>query len=637
MVMRHLHTLSSGRLRLPMVAALLIGLLLAAAPAGTVRAATHVCVDPGSPSCYNTIGEAVGVVSDGDTIFVHAGTYHEHDITIVTSIIITGSGGPILDAGGLGSGFIIQQGAAVAINGLTVQAAHTGIVNGSGDVSLVGCLIRNNSVGGILNDGTLTLSSTTISGNTTTNVGGGVFNQLGTLTMDNSAIQNNTAYEGGGVYNLATMTMTNSSVNYNHAQGGVGGGIENRHAHLTMTNGSAIVGNTAASGDGGGLYNDVGSVVTLDNSVIGGMGTDGNAAHGSGGGIFNTGAGSTVTIQNHSRVTGNTANGTLSTQGGGGISTGSGTQTTLIGSTVSKNQVGSSSGSGGGIGNFGGNLTLANMTVSGNTAYLGGGIYNGWVGTQGIATVTNSTISGNSGVYGGGIANSDGSLTVQGSTISGNGSFADGAGIYNDGSASPVMATNSTLSGNAAGGNGGGIFSRFNAVSSLTNSTFSGNTATTGSDGIYHDSGAGPTTLKNTLVADGCIGTVISGDYNLDSGATCHFARPHDLASVNPVLGTLQVNAPGLTATHALLVGSAAVDRGGTSANGCPATDQRGISRPVGGACDIGAYEMTPPSSVPPPRPAPVMGPPPPLPLPPSGRGMPTNGSPPASAPMPRP
>jgi len=622
-------------LRLPIVTAFLVGLLLAAMPARTVRAATSVCVDPTSFSCYNTIGEAVGVVSDGDTIFVHAGTgtYHEHDITIVTSIAIIGSGAPILDAGGLGRGFIIQQGAAVTISGLTVQGGSGGGINNvSGDLSLVGCLIRNNRGGGILNDGTLALSSTTISGNTTTSAGGGVFNQLGTMTMDNSAIQNNTAYEGGGVYNLATMTMTNSSVNYNRAQGGMGGGIENRHAHLTMTNGSAILGNTAASGDGGGVYNDVSSVVTLDNSAIGGMGADGNTASGSGGGIFNTGTG-TVTLQNHSRVTGNGASGTaIHQQGGGGIfSAGS---LTLADSTVSGNRSGTpSGGSGGGVGNFGGHLTLTNTIISGNTGWFGGGIAIEFLDAQGVAMVTNSTISGNTAIFGGGIANANGSLTMQGSTINGNKASVDGGGIQSNGSNN---LTNSTLSGNSAGSNGGGFDAHVYAVFSLTNVTLSGNTAAGASNGLHRESSAGPTTLKNTLVADGCTGTITSGDYNLESGTSCGFTQPHDLRNTNPLLGPLQINAPGSTATHALLAGSPAVNRGGTSANGCPATDQRGVSRPQGGACDIGAYELIPPNPAPPPRPGPVVGPPPPAPLPPSGRGMPASGGPPAPAPMPR-
>ncbi len=620
--MRYLLLLSPGRLRLPIVAALLVGLLLAAMPTRTVRAATTVCVDPTSFSCYNTIGEAVGVVSDGDTIFVHAGTgtYHEHDITIVTSVIISGSGGPILDAGGLGRGFIIQQGAAVTISGLTVQGGSGGGINNvSGDLSLVGCLIRNNSGGGILNDGTLALSSTTISGNTTTSAGGGVFNQLGTMTMDNSAIQNNTAYEGGGVYNLATVTMTNGSVvNYNRAQGGIGGGIENRHAHLAMKTGSAVLGNTA-TGDGGGVYNDVGSVMTLDNSAVGGLGSDGNTANGNGGGIFNAGGGNTVTIQNHGRVIGNTASGR-----GGGI-TNYGTVTLQDKSQVIANSAGNS---GGGINNSGTVTVQDDSQVSGNTAHVGGaGIYT----DSGLLTVTNSTISGNTAVssFGGGVLNSTATTNITSSTISGN-AAAGGGGLFDGGSAR-MMVTNSTISGNTSTGGDGGVTAVNSGTVLVTSSTVTNN----GSAGLSASFGAS-ITLKNSLIADSCLGTIVSGDYNLDSGSSCGFTQPHDLRNTNPLLGPLQVNAPGSTATHALRGGSPAVDRGGTSANGCLATDQRGVSRPQGGACDIGAYELIPPSPAPPPRPGPVVGPPPPAPLPPSGRGMPASGGPPAPAPIPR-
>ncbi len=620
--MRYLLLLSPGRLRLPIVAALLVGLLLAAMPARTVRAATAVCVDPTSFSCYNTIGEAVGVVSDGDTIFVHAGTgtYHEHDITIVTSVTITGSGGPILDAGGLGRGFIIQQGAAVTISGLTVQGGiNGGIYNATGDLNLVNCLIRNNTGGGIANYASLALSGTTVSSNTTPFSGGGIFNQGGsTLTMDNSAIQNNTAYEGGGVYNLATVTMTNGSVvNYNRAQGGIGGGIENRHAHLAMKTGSAVLGNTA-TGDGGGVYNDVGSVMTLDNSAVGGLGSDGNTANGNGGGIFNAGGGNTVTIQNHGRVIGNTASGR-----GGGI-TNYGTVTLQDKSQVIANSAGNS---GGGINNSGTVTVQGDSQVSGNTAHVGGaGIYT----DSGLLTVTNSTISGNTAVssFGGGVLNGA-ATNITSSTISGN-AAAGGGGLFDGGSAR-MMVTNSTISGNTSTGGDGGVTAVNSGTVLVTSSTVTNN----GSAGLFAGSGAS-ITLKNSLIADSCLGTIVSGDYNLDSGSSCGFTQPHDLRNTNPLLVPLQVNAPGSTATHALRGGSPAVDRGGTSANGCPAIDQRGVSRPQGSACDIGAYELIPPNPAPPPRPGPVLGPPPPAPLPPGGRGMPASGGSPVPAPMPR-
>jgi hypothetical protein len=55
------------------------------------------------------------------------------------------------------------------------------------------------------------------------------------------------------------------------------------------------------------------------------------------------------------------------------------------------------------------------------------------------------------------------------------------------------------------------------------------------------------------------------------------------------MLGPLADNG-GPTQTHALLPGSPAIDAGDNTA--CPATDQRGVTRPLGAACDIGAYEF---------------------------------------------
>ena len=61
-----------------------------------------------------------------------------------------------------------------------------------------------------------------------------------------------------------------------------------------------------------------------------------------------------------------------------------------------------------------------------------------------------------------------------------------------------------------------------------------------------------------------------------------------------PLLATLGANG-GPTHTQALQVGSPAIDHGGTAADGCPVSDQRGRARPdeAGdqGACDMGAYE----------------------------------------------
>lgn len=269
----------------------------------------------------------------------------------------------------------------------------------------------------------------------------------------------------------------------------------------------------------------------------------------SGGGIFNRG---TLTIQdsilsgnkaiNFGGALFNTANSTSSVQNsvvignaagyGGGIYNGEGSTLVVNNSTIANNQVFR----GGGIDNFGATLMVTNSTLTANTALEGGGISN----YEGSVTVTNSTLSLNSAEEGGGISNWDGSVTVTNSTLSGN----IGGGIYNG----PDTA-----------------FRYKNTI--IARST---NGADCDSNGILHvDS-------THNLVMDGScfIATNLSGD---------------------PMLGPLADNG-GPTLTHALLLGSPAIDSGNNAV--CPGEDQRGLNRPYDwkgngvAVCDIGAFEI---------------------------------------------
>ncbi len=103
--------------------------------------------------------------------------------------------------------------------------------------------------------------------------------------------------------------------------------------------------------------------------------------------------------------------------------------------------------------------------------------------------------------------------------------------------------------------------------------------------------------MRNTILANNsannCTGAVVitNAGGNLDTGGTCGFA----LSGVDPLLGPLQNNG-GPTATRELIGGSPAINAG--TACPPPSTDQRGVPRPQGPACDIGAYEAggTPPT-----------------------------------------
>jgi hypothetical protein len=109
--------------------------------------------------------------------------------------------------------------------------------------------------------------------------------------------------------------------------------------------------------------------------------------------------------------------------------------------------------------------------------------------------------------------------------------------------------------------------------------------------------------MTNTIVANygttNCVGGFGSGGHNIDSDGSCFDSGGSDLPNTKPQLSVLRDNG-GPTRTLALCTGagsapschgvSPAIDAGDNAA--CPATDQRGFSRPAGAACDIGAYEV---------------------------------------------
>lgn len=374
---------------------------------------------------------------------------------------------------------------------------------------------------------------------------------------------------------------------------------------VTVQNGSAP--GNAQVAFGGGIYNVSGSTLTLTDSIV-----DSNTAASAGGGVRNSG---TMTLTN------STVSGNIATAGAAGGGIGNSGTLTLINSTVSGNTAPTT----GGITNVNfGTLTLTNSTVSGNTAtnFGSAGIYNG-----GTATITNSTVSANTAVGsgGGGITNV-GSLTLSNSTISGNTSNSDGGGIYNF-DVGITTINNSTITNNTADldasnqGDGGGVFRAAGTVN-LKNTILAGNV----------DGSSAP-------VEPDCFGTLTSQGYNLiqtvSAGCSITGDTATNVTGQSANLGPLAVNAPGTTETHAILNGSPAIDFASAD---CPppATDQRGVTRPQGNRCDIGAYESSFSGPTPVPTPSPVPTPTPsatpsptlsPTPTPPATASPTTTGS----------
>ncbi|KAA3660835.1 MAG: DUF11 domain-containing protein [Chloroflexi bacterium] len=179
-------------------------------------------------------------------------------------------------------------------------------------------------------------------------------------------------------------------------------------------------------------------------------------------------------------------------------------------------------------------------------------------------------------------------MTINASTIDNN-QARTGGGIEHSGS--NLNLENVTISGNLAGDDGGGLYNRGSAI--LNNVTFHANKGSTGAN-IFNDESSmaiGNSIVANSDTNGNCFnsnGFINSLGHNLDSGNTCGFNQASDLTNNNPLLGLLRDNG-GPTVTHALNSGSPAIDQGDNGT--CAATDQRGMSRPQGAACDMGAFE----------------------------------------------
>ncbi|MGB5523842.1 MAG: right-handed parallel beta-helix repeat-containing protein [Polyangiales bacterium] len=229
-----------------------------------------------------------------------------------------------------------------------------------------------------------------------------------------------------------------------------------------------------------------------------------------------------------------------------------------------------------------GTLTLMNSTVSGNNDPNPEGRQG--IENRGTLTLMNSTVSGND--TWGGIHNY-GIMTLTNSTVSDNACSADceGGGIRNEGT---MTMTNSTVSGNTSDRDGGGIIHARDGTLTIVNSTVSGNTAMLGGTAIAVE---GTMILTNTLIDGTCTNSVTSNGYNIESpGNTCRFDQQGDQSGVSAVLLDLQplANNGGPTQTHAITTDSAAFNAGTCEVD----EDQRGVTRPQGPACDVGAFEL---------------------------------------------
>lgn len=317
-----------------------------------------------------------------------------------------------------------------------------------------------------------------------------------------------------------------------------------------------------------------GNILKITNSIIrGNRITDSQYAPSYGGGIY---ASNNQLVITDSEISGNTVESMRWAGGAGIISTGN---LIIEKSTVKDNYVQSGSTvDSGGIWIKSGTFLINDSTIYNNTATAGygGGILQG---VNASGTITNSLISYNNAGIGGGISSS-GNLTI----------------------------TNTTITGNQARG-GGAIYFSSNTYGnppllSIINSTIYNNYgsgyATEAIDSIYYSYSYGysdQVKIVNSIISArtnrNCNQLLTSLGHNLSSDTSCGLTNQGDLQNqyLYPYLSYLQDNG-GPTLTHALLQNSPAIDNANPTY--CPPTDQRGIARPQGPQCDIGAYEAEP-------------------------------------------
>jgi CSLREA domain-containing protein len=377
----------------------------------------------------------------------------------------------------------------------------------------------------------VTLTNMTIRGAKPTGPVGAILND-GHLTLTNCMIEGNGT---AGINSVGELTLDRTLV-WNNA----GAGIVAKTSPVTIGN-SSIGGNAGVGLSGGGT-------ITVDNSSIGGNGsgvavssgilkvTNTSISSNAGGGLSLTR--STATLD-YATILGN------------GLASGA-SAIGMFNSELTMDHSWMAANVGVGIRNQIGRVTVSNSAIVNNWS---DGIRNESHGRAGVsARLVNSTVSANGGegIFSEDDVEATATVDIESSTIVLNGSY----GIHQSGSnGASVDMSNSIVAQNGAPG--------------------SPDILSSGSQAFL---GAG-----FSLVGNGAGSGLANGDGNLVGNVSPH------TSPIDPRLGPLTDNG-GPTQTHALLAGSPALDAGGPDF--CPGTDQRGVTRPQGPACDMGSYEQ---------------------------------------------
>jgi hypothetical protein len=556
----------------------------------------------------------------------------------ITANQLTDSGRSFTAGGGLANEFFGSvELTNDTISDNTISGTGTGTTGTTGSGAGIDTYGTLSMHGGSISANTVNLPASTDPANPSEGDGGGITvdgpTTLTDVTVDHNQIlpvgsaTNVTSY-GAGIADIAGLSNVqgseiedNTAIADLHASGGglsIRSGLVNIEATDVSGNSAEEIGGTVANGSsatGGGIstliagsVNVVGS--TIDENAASATTPDTNlTVKAAGGGLFLLAGTSTITTSSINENHAGSEGAPDSAGFGGGIAA---LNPVVGGLDLSHDQVDNNSafgGYGGGVLSFNtGSTTIFSSSINGNKATNGdlgvGGTQGDGGGVFGFGTssVRDTTVDSNhADTEGGGFVETAGGV-ISTDTISNN-TAGLGGGLFVApfiGSSQPTQVKNSTIAGNVASGEAGGGIAVGSTSVSLTYSTITANTGPIGGGvvtigGTYLATGSiisGNTapSSPDCAFASGPTPSFSSSGYNLIGAGCATNPAPTDLVGVDAMLAGLANNG-GPTQTVALLRNSPAIDAGGGPA--CPLTDQRGVTRPQGRACDIGAFEST--------------------------------------------
>jgi hypothetical protein len=455
------------------------------------------------------------------------------------------------DSSEIGTCTLRQAIMSMDVGGLLADCHKTGAAFGVDDT----ITFAESAITGATTPGTVTLADSADAGG---GIGGTLLVTAAHLTIDGSAWRGNGAGQYADGVTIARPAGASNKFGILRDTAPAGGALV-LHG-IAIRNGYALDPLCDGFGEGGGICMVAANLAMTDSRV------SGNRAGNGGGGIASVTGTLTLTRctidQNVAYL-------------GGGVHVGSG-GATITASTIEGNGEWAVS-HGGGI-QADGTLLVADSTISGNTGKRGSGVR-----VAGTLSLVRSVVAGNEAYYNGGGIHvlAGGTAAVDSSTISGNFARYNGGGVYAEGI---MTASNSTIAANSVLLKGGGIFLAPAATLQLEHVTLASNGAGSAGGGI---GGSGGGSIDRSIVS----GNTAGADADISDAVT--WSGTDNLISSTLVdLGALEDNG-GATPTMLPGPGSAAIDA--IALTDCTlSVDQRGMQRPWGAGCDIGAVEVAP-------------------------------------------